>query len=294
MRVVWVADKTDVQFASFRLRVWHLHKELQRRGIDSIIYRRGRFPQADVVILQKAFSPRWLRLGQQLKAKGVQLIYSLSDVVPAGTRPFAVAVQLLALADAVIVCSRFLGEGFVQRYNPSWFVIEDPFDFLAPAPRTMRQGTHPTVFWHGFAKNQRLFVDPLRPLLRFQVHTLTETTQPRWSLDRLPSITEQHEIGFAPLPLYNLYVFGKSSNKVVGYMAAGLAIVASDAPAYRDVIVAGQNGYLGCSAKDYNTAYELLRDPIHRQRIAQAGYETVKDRFSPSHLTERLLKVIDR
>lgn len=294
MRIVWITENTNIQFASFRLRVWYFHQELQRQGVHSVIYRRGRIPKADVVIFQKAFSPRWLKLARQLKENGVRLIYSLSDVVPVGTVNFAGTVQMLALADDVLVCSRFLGEGFVQRYNPRWFVIEDPYDFLTPEPPTMQRGEQPSVFWHGFSKNHRLFVEPLRPMLNFQVHAVTEITQPRWELARLPNLMKLHEVGFAPLPLHNINIFGKSSNKVVGYMAAGLAVIASDIPSYRDVIVTGENGYLGRAPDDYNASYGTLRDPVHRQRVAQAGYETVRDRFSPRRLTERLLQVIDQ
>jgi glycosyltransferase involved in cell wall biosynthesis len=100
----------------------------------------------------------------------------------------------------------------------------------------------------------------------------------------------RHEIGFAPLPIDNLNVYGKSSNKVVGYMAAGLAVIASDLPAYREVIRSGENGYLGGSIQDYNDAYQQLADPGRRQAVAQAGYEAVRERFSPSRLAQRLLE----
>jgi len=102
----------------------------------------------------------------------------------------------------------------------------------------------------------------------------------------------QHEIGFAPLPLDNIFVYGKSSNKVVGYMAAGLAVIASDHPAYREVIASSENGYLGRTPGDFNAAYEQLRDPVLRQALSQLGYETVVRDYSIEALTEKLLEAL--
>ena len=289
MKIVWITGKNDIQFASFRMRCWYFHQELIKRGVSSTIYRRGQFPQADVVILQKVFSERFLKLAFELKSQGVRLVYNLSDIAPPGTVNFAGTIQLLSIADQVIACSRFLGECFVNRYNPSWSVIEDPYDFCLPSPPTVRQARQPTVFWHGFFKNKRLFIDPLQSNLSFSVVAWTDLSQPPWSLKDLPKVMGQYEIGFAPLPLDNIFVYGKSSNKVVGYMAAGLAVIASDHPAYREVIASNENGYLGRTPGDFNAAFEQLRDPILRQAVSRQGYETVVRDYSIKALTEKLL-----
>ena len=292
MKIVWIAGRRDVLLASFRLRCWYFHQELQRRGISSTIYRGGRFPPADVVIFQKAFSPCHVRLARELKEQGLRLIYNLSDVVPAGTVNFAGTVQLLALSDRVIVNSHSLGKFFVNRYNPDWSVVEDPYDWTLAPSEHENGGAKPKVFWHGSSKNHRLFVAPLRSTLHFPVEALTDRTNPRWDLSLFPDYVRPFEIGFAPLPLHNPYVLGKSSNKIVGYMALGLAVIASDHPSYREVIKHGENGFLGVTVNDFNTAYERLRDPVLRRQMAQAGYETVIDRFSVPTLTEKLLRAL--
>ncbi len=92
------------------------------------------------------------------------------------------------------------------------------------------------------------------------------------------------------MPLDNIFVYGKSSNKVVGYMAAGLAVIASDHPAYREVIIPNQNGYLGRTVGDFNAAFEQLRDPILRQAVSRQGYETVVHDYSIETLTQNLLE----
>jgi hypothetical protein len=292
MRIVWVVAKPDMLLASFRLRCWYFHQELQQRGISSTIYQKGRFPSADLVIFQKAFSSRHVRLARELKAKGICLVYNLSDVVPAGTVNFAGTVRLLGLSDHVIVNSRSLGEFFVNRYNPNWSVVEDPYDWTLAPSRHENRGNKPKVFWHGSHKNHRLFVVPLRPRLRFPVEHLTDQTNPKWTLALFPDYARPFEIGFAPLPLHNPYVLGRSSNKIVGYMALGLAVIASDHVSYREVIAHGDNGFLGVTASDFNVAYERLRDPLLRRQMAEAGYQSVLDRFSVSTLTDKLLTIL--
>jgi hypothetical protein len=293
MKIVWITGKNDLQFASFRLRCWYFHQELLKQGVSSSIYRRGRFPKADVVIFQKVFSERFLRLAFELKSQGTRLVYNLSDIAPPGTVNFAGTIQLLSIADHVIACSRFLGESFVNRYNPGWSVVEDPYDFCLPIPPVVSQGRQPAVFWHGFIKNKRLFIDPLQANLGFSVFTWTDQSQPPWSLKDLPKVMSRYEIGFAPLPLENILVYGKSSNKVVGYMAAGLAVIASDHPAYRELIVSNENGFLGRTTGDFNAAYEKLRDPVLRQAVSQGGYETVLPNYSIETLTKKLLETLE-
>lgn len=292
VKIVWIAEQQDMLLASFRLRCWYFHQELQRRGMFSTIYRGGRFPPADVVILQKTFSPRYVRLARELKEQGICLIYNLSDVVPAGTVNFVGTVHLLALCDRVIVNSCSLGEFFVNRYNPSWSVVEDPYDWTFAPSKHENSGARPKVFWHGSAKNHRLFVAPLRSMLRFSVESLTDRTNPKWDLALFPGYVRPFEVGFAPLPLHNPYVLGKSSNKVVGYMALGLAVIASDHPSYREVIRHGENGFLGVMTGDFNVAYGQLRDPVFRRQVTEAGYQSVLDRFSVSMLTDKLLQTL--
>jgi hypothetical protein len=293
MKIVWIAGKHDLNFASFRLRCWYFHQELLKRGMSSEIYRRGRFPKADIVIFQKVFSERFLKLAYEIKSKGARLVYNLSDIAPPGTVNFAGTIQLLSLAERVITCSRFLGESFANRYNPSWSVVEDPYDFCLPYPPVARQNRFPSVFWHGFIKNKRLFIDPLESSLRFPVFAWTDHSQPAWSLKELPRMMGQYDIGFAPLPLDNILVYGKSSNKVVGYMAAGLAVIASDHPAYREVITSQENGYLGITPGDFNAAYDQLCDPKVRQTLIHRSYETVVRKFSVTALTEKLLATLE-
>jgi len=88
-------------------------------------------------------------------------------------------------------------------------------------------------------------------------------------------------------PVLDLYV--ASSRKeglplsILEAMAAGLAVVATDAPGHRDVVVPGETGLL-VPPEDPAALAEavavLLTDPARRKNLGQAGRERVRQEFS--------------
>ena len=88
-------------------------------------------------------------------------------------------------------------------------------------------------------------------------------------------------------PVLDLYV--ASSRKeglplsILEAMAAGLAVVATDVPGHRDVVVPGETGVL-VPPEDPAALAEavaaLLMDPVRRKNLGQAGRERVRQDFS--------------
>ena len=88
-------------------------------------------------------------------------------------------------------------------------------------------------------------------------------------------------------PVLDLYV--ASSRKeglplsILEAMAAGLAVVATDVPGHRDVVVPGETGLL-VPPEDPAALAEavaaLLMDPVRRKSLGQAGRERVRQEFS--------------
>jgi glycosyltransferase involved in cell wall biosynthesis len=88
-------------------------------------------------------------------------------------------------------------------------------------------------------------------------------------------------------PILDLYV--ASSRKeglplsILEAMAAGLAVVATDVPGHRDVVVPGETGLL-VPPEDPAALAEavaaLLLDPVRRKSLGQAGRERVRQEFS--------------
>jgi len=89
------------------------------------------------------------------------------------------------------------------------------------------------------------------------------------------------------LPMLDLYV--ASSRKeglppsMLEAMAAGLAVVATDVPGHRDLVVPGETGLLVAPedpAALADAIAALLTDPARRKSLGQAGRERVRQEFS--------------
>lgn len=77
-------------------------------------------------------------------------------------------------------------------------------------------------------------------------------------------------------------------------MAAGLAIVATDVPGHRDVIVRGETGLLVPPEDPASLAEAiamLAADPDWRQQMGRAGRQRVAEQFTVQHMAERTAAV---
>jgi glycosyltransferase involved in cell wall biosynthesis len=87
--------------------------------------------------------------------------------------------------------------------------------------------------------------------------------------------------------MLDLYVAGSQKEglplSVLEAMAAGLAVVATDVPGHRDVVVPGETGLLVVPedpAALAEAVAALLMDPARRKSLGQAGRERVRQEFS--------------
>lgn len=105
----------------------------------------------------------------------------------------------------------------------------------------------------------------------------------------MPSVLRETDIGILPFALDNEWVRSKSPTKLFEYMAAGLAVVASDIGEVSHVIQSGQNGIL---VKDQESMTEamlaLARSREYRQTISANARQTILDRYSMEKLGDRL------
>ena len=102
-------------------------------------------------------------------------------------------------------------------------------------------------------------------------------------------------------PVLDLYV--ASSRKeglppsILEAMAAGLAVVATDVPGHRDVVVPGETGLLVTPedpAALADAIAALLTDPARRKSLGQAGRERVRQEFSISAMVDATAAVYRR
>ena len=97
-----------------------------------------------------------------------------------------------------------------------------------------------------------------------------------WSMDAL--LEQMAVADIAAIPLFQSnWESCKSPNKSLSFMAAGLAVAASDVIPYRPVIKHGQNGFLCLDSGDWYSALEaLLTKPQLRRKIGSSGRVTAR------------------
>lgn len=86
-------------------------------------------------------------------------------------------------------------------------------------------------------------------------------------------------------------------NKLFEYMSAGLPVIGSDFPAWRQLIDATGAGLLVDPSDPAALAaalQQILEDPVAAQRMGERGAEAVRDRFNWEREAEELLSVYER
>jgi glycosyltransferase involved in cell wall biosynthesis len=90
----------------------------------------------------------------------------------------------------------------------------------------------------------------------------------------------QCDVGVMPLPDDD-WARGKCGLKLLQFMAAGRAVVASPVGLNRELIRDGENGLLAADRQDWIAALRRLhRDPELARRLGRAGQQTVREGYS--------------
>lgn len=138
---------------------------------------------------------------------------------------------------------------------------------------------------------------PQRTALEAQVATLnlrectvfTGAVEP----ERIPGLLRSMDAAVAPYPPLEPFYF--SPLKLYEYLAAGVAVVASDIGQIADVITHEASGLLcppGDVAALADTLRRLATDPALRQRLGQAGRRSIERRHSWDAVAAQMLDIV--
>lgn len=115
--------------------------------------------------------------------------------------------------------------------------------------------------------------------------------------DAVPQYLAALDVGVVPLPDVPEYAYYNSPLKLFEYMAAGLAVIASDLPSIRDVLQPEQNGLLYPPGDAEALAAALRRlqhDPALRRQMAQKAQQDAFGLYTWDARAERILAHIRR
>jgi glycosyltransferase involved in cell wall biosynthesis len=211
------------------------------------------------------------------------------------------------LSSHVVVGNEFLAD-YARQFNQNVTVVPTSIDTALYAP-PVRNGApaRPVIGWTGSSTSQT-YLEWFAPVLRdlkqqcdFELRVVSnrepdmpglESVWRAWSPETEIAEIAQFDIGIMPMP-DDKWSLGKCALKALQCMALGMATVASDIGANREVIKPGVNGMLAGDADDWLSKLKhLVEDPALRARLGAAGRQTVVDSYSTESCAARFAEVV--
>lgn len=206
------------------------------------------------------------------------------------------------------------GNPFLQaealRFTPRVHLLPTPIDTERFVFRPPRMGGRSTVVgWYGSPGNLP-YLEGLRGVFRSLLQRYPEASLkvisqapldwPELDVAWKPWRKEEEvedlgsfDVGIMPLGS-DLWSRGKCGNKLLIYMARGMAVVGTDTEANRDVIDEGRNGFLVRSADQWLERLSLLiEDHQLRAEMGRAGREKVEQAYSYRVLSPRFQRILE-
>ena len=286
---------------------------VQRTQYDMFFVYREAFPIGPP-ILEFLFS----------KSKGRALIYDFDDAVFLPNSSDANQLigvlkypqktsQIIRMSTHIITGNVYLAE-YARKYNSAVSVIATCVDTARFIPRPSGEETKPgavlRVGWigsHSTVKYLQSILPVLQQVARRRAFSLyvvgcptsLETEglsiiQAPWVLAREVSDFQRCDVGVYPL-WDDDWSRGKCGFKAIQFMACGVPVVASPVGVTKDIIQDGVNGFLATTEREWGEKLRLLlSDATLRQRLGEAGRQTVEARYSLAVQTPKLIATLQQ
>lgn len=259
--------------------------------------------EIDVLVGQRFAGPDAVLLWSRWKGK-TKLVYEIDDDVlhPDTWSGLAVwfedlwrdsCIECLRMSDLVTCSTGPLAEQ-MRQYNPNVVVIPNHVDadaLYVTRPKRDRL----VVGWSGGMSHLRDWTevaDPIRDVLTaypdVDMHFLGIDYSPILKIGRPTRFTtwkpdvwsffkaNDFDIGLAPLS-DTVFNHSKSHIRALEYMALGIPVLASDCPAYRDLVVDGVTGFLVGTSEEWAARLrDLINDEAMRTEMGAKGRDVAR------------------
>lgn len=284
---------------------------LHRAQYDLVFIHRELFPLG--------ISPGMNLLERELRRCGAPVIYDFDDAIflphrrergLAGKLENTHSVRhLIAVSQRVIAGNAFLAE-YASRLNPDVVCIPTPVDTARYVPRSNGSpGSSLTVGWIGSPSTAKYLLglapvfEELARTHRFRLKVVgagqpvripgVEVDCRAWNLQTEAEEFRSCDIGVYPL-WDDQWSRGKCGYKALQFMASGVPVAASAIGMNNQIIRHGTDGLLiGSSQQWASSLAALLDSPELRRKLGEAGREAVKQEYSLSRVTPKLLQVLE-
>ena len=325
MRVLFV--HRGRHFSSARVRILGLLPYLEALGVETIAREHPATARSlrallaenrsvDAIVLQKKL-PNSIE-GCIWRRRAAPLIFDYDDAVmfrqlprrgshrsATRTRRFD---RVLALADAFVCGNDYLAS-FARSGGRPVLGAPSPVPLDVPVAKQRRVGQPVRVGWLGSPGNLASLAS-LGPVLRrlaarrdFVLVVISEralvlpgvpTEHVRWALESQEQALAGLDVGLMPLA-DSPWSRGKCAYKLLQYMAAGLAVIASPVGMNQSLIEHGRNGLLAGSDDEWLAALERLLDsPDRAAELAASGRRTACADYAYEGLAEAWQRFLEQ
>jgi len=260
-----------------------------------------------VLFIQRIFLPEWLLKKARKKTK--KIIFDFDDAIYLSDTDKKAGFKTLRMiehSDLIIVSSPVLKE-YAASFHKRVEMITSP---VAIQPVEAASGYSETrvIGWVGSewtGKYLNMLSEVFEKLQsKYPVHFLfvgcpagmLPAIRPEiipWSPDSDGKMLSRMDIGIMPLT-DTPFERGKGGYKLLQYMAAGKPVVASPVGINNQIVTEGENGFLCKDPGEWFAALEkLLLDTPLRERMGNAGYRLVKEKYSLEVCYKKLVNVLD-
>ena len=270
------------------------------------------FGNWDVIFIQRLFLARWvLRIPKYWR---IPIIYDFDDAIyldgPGQLRNQVQTIAMINSAALVIVSSSELVP-FCHENGCNPVVIPTPVDPDRIQPHPIDHGEDLfTIGWIGspwttpylcgiaFALKKVAHLRKIKLLIvgadpEFMLDDVAVIHE-SWSYEREPELLQKMSAGIMPLP-DDEWARGKGGYKLLLYMSAGLAVVASPVGVNNEIVAHGESGFLAATEDDWiKCLLQLCDDPELRRKMGRLGRERILKRFSRAVCFEKLQRCLNQ
>ncbi|HID22248.1 MAG TPA: glycosyltransferase, partial [Planctomycetaceae bacterium] len=296
--VCHVATSFPPKYEHIKLIGWRASRRLQRwvRLGHCLLARMGRY---DVVVLERElFDDNTWDIEQRLRRMAKRMVLDVDDAI--FLRYPEKFGFLVRMSDWVIAGNRFLAER-IEQSTSRVMVIPTCVDLQDYSTTHVRKPAKPIIGWVGTPSNLPN-LDIIAPALRrvavrrdfeLQIVTCSRASLPLqhwagvpvrfvpWRADREAEQISRFDIGLMPLDAHDEWNRFKCGLKLIQYMAARVAAVASPVGVNTEILDEGKAGLLAETVDDWEDAIvRLLDDQTLRRTLGEAGYRMVERRYS--------------
>lgn len=295
IKVAWMLSTFNSADPSQRIRRLNMHRALQSKGINSVLFTEFQTPPAEWtlnkladhnVVVFSSFGDLERTLMVSLKARGAKILLDINEAI----FDIQAVRDTLKEADMVVCCSSKLLE-LAKPFAKKLVVIEDPaeqveteYNYFQPAEADGRL----RALYIGMGGNSFLVSDYLRETIEKAGYKLTicsewDNADVKWSLDSWEETMNNAHVILCP-QRYEVQP-AKSNVKVTQAMSMGIPVVASPLQAYKEIVTSGVNGYI-CdnTLSSWNSALVELKDLKKRIQVGMNGKDT-SGRFTLASLS---------